>query len=88
MSEHGKDAAKASKTVEAESRAQGLGIGWTVFSYMIAGMIAYGAIGWLIGRVVHVSLLFPIGMLAGIAISTGYVIYHYGRPGSVERNDR
>ena len=65
-----------------DGRAQGLNIGWTVFSYLIAGMIAYGAIGWLVGRAVHVSLLFPIGMLAGLAISLGYIIYRFGRGGT------
>jgi ATP synthase protein I len=85
MSDYGKDAAKTDKNVEGESRALGLSTGWAVFSYMIAGMVAYGAIGWLIGRAVHVSLLFPIGMLVGLAISVGYVIYRYGRQGSVER---
>ncbi len=64
----------------ARGRAQGLEIGWTVFSYLIGGMIAYGGIGWLIGRAVHVAVLFPIGMLVGLGISLGYVIYRYGRP--------
>ena len=66
-------------TSEARSRAQGLNIGWTVFSYLLSGMAAYGAIGWLIGRAVHVSMLFPIGMLVGLAISLGFVIWRYGR---------
>ena len=44
-----------------------------------------GAIGWLIGRAVHVSLLFPIGMLVGLAISIGFIIYRYGRQGAVTR---
>jgi hypothetical protein len=43
-------------------------------------MIAYGGIGWLIGRAVHVYMLFPIGMLVGLAISVGWIIYRYGRP--------
>jgi F0F1-type ATP synthase assembly protein I len=64
---------------EARSRAQGLNIGWTVFSYLLSGMAAYGAIGWLIGRAVHVSMLFPIGMLVGMAISLGFVIWRVGR---------
>jgi ATP synthase protein I len=64
---------------EASGRAQGLATGWTVFSYLIGGMGAYGGIGWLIGRVVHVSLLFPIGMLVGLGIGVGYIIYRYGR---------
>jgi F0F1-type ATP synthase assembly protein I len=64
--------------VEAESRAQGLNIGWTAFSYLISGMAAYGGIGWLIGRAVHIQMLFPIGMLVGLAISIGFVIWRFG----------
>jgi len=75
-------------SVEAQSRALGLNIGWTVFSYLLSGMAAYGLIGWLVGRAVHVSMLFPIGMLAGIAISLGFVIWRYGRNASAsEDND-
>ncbi|WP_300610034.1 hypothetical protein [Trebonia sp.] len=69
-------------SVEAQSRALGLNIGWTVFSYMLSGMAAYGGIGWLIGRAVHVSMLFPIGMLVGLAISVGWIIWRYGRSGA------
>lgn len=64
---------------DAEGRALGLNIGWTVFSYLLSGMAAYGLIGWLIGRAVHVELLFPIGMLVGLAISIGFIIWRYGR---------
>jgi ATP synthase protein I len=71
--------------VDASSRALGLSTGWNVFSYLIAGMLAYGGIGWLIGRAVHVSLLFPIGMIVGLAISVGYVIYRYGRAEQVTK---
>ena len=56
------------------------GTGYTIFSYLIAGMLAYGGIGWLIGHFTHISLLFPIGMLVGLAISVGWIIYWYGRP--------
>jgi ATP synthase protein I len=56
------------------------GAGYTIFSYLIAGMIAYGGIGWLVGHFTHVSMLFPIGMLVGLAISVGWIIYRYGRP--------
>jgi hypothetical protein len=64
---------------DAEGRALGLNIGWTVFSYLLSGMAAYGLIGWLIGRAVRVELLFPIGMLVGLAISIGFIIWRYGR---------
>lgn len=57
-----------------------VGTGWNVFSYLIAGMLAYGGIGWAIGHFTRISLLFPIGMLVGLAISIGWIIYWYGRP--------
>ena len=66
------------RTAAAQGRAEGLNVGWTVFSYLLSGMAAYGVIGWLIGRVVHVPLLFPVGMLVGLAISIGFIIYRYG----------
>ncbi len=69
------------KGTAAQGRARGLDIGWTVSGYLISGMIAYGGIGWLIGRAVHVPLLFPAGMLVGLAISIGFIIYRYGKQG-------
>jgi F0F1-type ATP synthase assembly protein I len=72
--------ARDTREEEAAGRAQGLNTGWTVFSYLLSGMAAYGLIGWLIGRAVHIAMLFPIGMLVGLAISIGFIIWRYGRP--------
>ena len=72
----------AASEEEAANRALGLNTGWNVFGYLVGGMIAYGGIGWLIGRAVNVYMLFPIGMLVGLAISVGWIIYRYGRPGA------
>jgi ATP synthase protein I len=90
MSSNGKGAvSRENRTpTEAEGRAQGLDTGWAVLSYLVGGMIAYGGIGWLIGRAVHVALLFPIGMLVGMAISIGFIIYRYGKQGAVARPPR
>jgi F0F1-type ATP synthase assembly protein I len=90
MSDHGSGAVthareKAQQQAAAQGRAQGLEVGWTVFSYLLAGMAAYGIIGWLIGRAVHVPLLFPVGMLVGLGISIGYIIHRFGRQQTVER---
>ena len=73
----------AKREAAAENRATGLDIGWTVSGYLVSGMLAYGLIGWLIGRAVHVSLLLPVGMLVGLAISVGFIIYRYGVKGAV-----
>jgi len=81
----GASAESSRKTAAAEGRAEGLNVGWTVFSYLLAGMAAYGGIGWLIGRAVHVPLLFPIGMLVGLGISIGYIIHRFGRQQAAER---
>jgi F0F1-type ATP synthase assembly protein I len=63
----------------AQGRAQGLDTGLNVTGYLLGGLIAYGFIGWLIGRAVHAGWLLPAGMLVGLAISTAYVIHRYGR---------
>jgi hypothetical protein len=81
MSSDNDASTRAQKGAAAQGRARGLDIGWTVFGYLISGMAAYGGIGWLIGRAVHVALLFPVGMLVGLAISIGFIIYRYGKQG-------
>jgi len=53
--------------------------GWSVFSYLISGMAVYGAIGWLVGRWTHLSLLFPVGMLVGLVLAIAAIVYRYGR---------
>jgi ATP synthase protein I len=86
MTDHGNEAvARAQQQAAAQGRAAGLETGWTVFSYLLAGMAAYGGIGWLIGRAVHVPLLFPLGMLLGLGISIGYIIHRFGRQPAVQR---
>jgi F0F1-type ATP synthase assembly protein I len=60
------------------------GSGWTVISYFIAGMLAYGGIGWLISRAVHETVIVPVGMLFGLGVSLGLVIYRYGRSSSTQ----
>jgi ATP synthase protein I len=64
---------------EARMRALGLSTGWNVFSYMISGLIGYGLIGWLLAKFTHVQFLFPAGLLLGVVVSVGFVIYRYGR---------
>ena len=53
--------------------------GWTLFSYLIAGMIIYGGLGWLVARWTGHPMIFPAGLLIGLALGAGGVIYRYGR---------
>src|ERR1700727_2500775 len=73
-------AAGSASGVAGDDNGLTMGSGWTVFSYLISGLLAYGGIGWVIAPFTHVALLFPIGMLVGLAISIGWIIYQYGRP--------
>ena len=57
----------------------GQNVGMTVFSYLLAGMLAYGGLGWLIAHWTGLSLFFPLGMLFGLALTIWLVIYRYGR---------
>jgi ATP synthase protein I len=57
--------------------------GWAIFSYMIAGMIFYGGAGWALGHwVIHSALLFPLGMVFGLALSITLIILRFGRSGA------
>jgi hypothetical protein len=61
-----------------EGAATGPGVGSEAFSYIAAGLLAYGGIGWLVAHFTHIELFFPIGMLVGVAISLWWVVYKYG----------
>jgi len=54
-------------------------VGWRVFSSMISGMALYGGIGWLIGHFTGISLLFPVGMLAGLVLSLLMIVLRFAR---------
>jgi ATP synthase protein I len=53
--------------------------GWSIFSYLIAGMVAYGLLGWLLAWVTHIPVLLPLGALLGLVFAIGGVVWKYGR---------
>lgn len=52
---------------------------WSVFGYLISGMAVYGGIGWIAGRLTHLSFLFPVGMLTGLILGIVLILYRYGK---------
>jgi hypothetical protein len=54
-------------------------VGWTYFSYLVGGMLLYGGIGWLIGRWTRLPVLFPVGMLTGLALAIAMIIFRVTR---------
>jgi ATP synthase protein I len=53
--------------------------GWTIFSYLLSGMLVYGLLGWLLATLTHIGLLIPLGALAGLLVAIGGIVYKYGR---------
>jgi ATP synthase protein I len=53
--------------------------GWTIFSYLIAGMVAYGLLGWLLATVTHTPVLLPLGAIVGLVVAIAGIAYKYGR---------
>jgi hypothetical protein len=46
---------------------------------MIGGMALYGGIGALIGHWTHLPVLFPVGMIVGLAFSVALIIFRVTR---------
>lgn len=53
--------------------------GWSIFSYLIAGMVFYGLVGWLVAWLTHIPVLLPLGALLGLVFAIGGVVWKYGR---------
>jgi hypothetical protein len=53
--------------------------GWSIFSYLIAGMVAYGLIGWLLAWLTHIPMLTAAGALVGLVFAIGGIVWKYGR---------
>ena len=54
--------------------------GWLIISYLVAGMVVYGGLGWLVGHwagAVRVTTL--IGVLVGLVLALTLVVLRYGR---------
>lgn len=58
----------------------GLGTGWTIVSTLIAGMLAWGLVGWLADRWIGTDhVLFGIGIVLGGALGIYIVYLRYGK---------
>ena len=58
----------------------GIGTGWAVTSTLIGGMLAWGAIGFLVDLLVGTHRVFvAIGIVVGAGLATYIVYLRYGR---------
>lgn len=61
----------------------GIGLGWSVTATMVAGILVWGGLGYLVDRLVGTDGIFVgIGVVAGAAASVYLVYLRYGRTDS------
>lgn len=53
--------------------------GWVVISLLFAGLLTWGAIGWIIDQVLGTEFLLPAGLIVGVVGSLYLVIKRFGR---------
>jgi ATP synthase protein I len=69
-----------------DSAWSGMGTGWSITSTLIAGMLAWGFIGYLVDQVTGLHQVFlPIGIILGGAGGVYIVYLRYGRGNGGER---
>ena len=58
----------------------GMGIGWAITSTLIAGMLVFGFIGFVVDRLTGTNRIFTgIGIIVGAALGVYHVYARYGR---------
>jgi ATP synthase protein I len=63
---------------ERAPHAAGIDQGMRVLSYLVAGVLLYGALGWLGDHLLGTAFLLPIGIVLGAAGGVYVIIRRYG----------
>lgn len=64
---------------QVHSHAAGMNEGLRVLSYLIAGVMLYGGLGWLADHLLGSMLWLPIGIVVGAAAASYTIIRRFGR---------
>jgi F0F1-type ATP synthase assembly protein I len=52
---------------------------WNIPSYLLAGVLGFGGIGYLIDRLIGTNFIVAIGIVGGMALAIYYVWFRYGK---------
>jgi F0F1-type ATP synthase assembly protein I len=61
-----------------EPRWSGANTVWSIIGTLVAGVLAWGAIGWLLDRWLGTSFLVAVGIIVGMAGALYLIIKRYG----------
>lgn len=53
--------------------------GMRILSYLVAGLLVYGGVGWVLDYLFTTTFIFPLGIIVGAAAGIYMVIMRYGR---------
>jgi F0F1-type ATP synthase assembly protein I len=53
--------------------------GMRILSYLVAGLLVYGGVGWVLDYLFATTFIFPLGIIVGAAAGIYMVIMRYGR---------
>ncbi len=59
-------------------RSPGATEGTMLFSYLLAGLLAYGGLGWLVDQFLGTWFMLPIGLVLGMGLSVYLIAKRYG----------
>ena len=69
---------KAEQQSQRSVKAHAVDQGVTVLSYLIGGVLVYGALGWLGDHFLHTGFLLPLGIILGAALAVYTIIKRFG----------
>lgn len=52
---------------------------WNIPSYLLAGVLGFGGVGYLIDRWIGTDFVVAIGIVGGMALAVYYVWFRYGK---------
>ena len=61
------------------AEASGNDQGMQIVSFLLAGMLCYGGLGWVVDHFAGTEFGVPVGLLFGTAVSLWVIIKRYGR---------
>lgn len=56
-----------------------MGTGYVILSYLMAGILLYGVLGWVGDYFLGTRFLLPLGIILGVSLSLFLIVKRYGR---------
>lgn len=76
---HSSDPARARAGQEREHGRLEESRAWNIPSYLLAGVLGFGGIGYLLDRLIGTNFIVAIGIVGGMALAIYYVWFRYGK---------